>query len=804
MSLYDDAAAPDALTIPDYEQAKGGDTMAGSSQSPAKGSAAETPLKNPKVLAAIAVVLVGGYYLYTTSGEQPTSSGSLAPSPPSYYTPPPPPAPSYNTCPPPPPPCPYCPPAPPPLFCPPPPPPVCPPGGGASAGPVMPTQRDPDGTVRFPAANGQLSVREHAMVSLPLDYSVSFDITPGPTVVTGWGSIVHFSATGKDCCDYGDRVPAVWFHPGNRQLYVIDGHGGLGGGDDECHVEDELQPGTQYNVRIDVHEKHVEVFLNDIMKCTEPRQDRRVFPTAQVFASDPFYDPANAALANLVLRPLDPVAGCTDAGSCNYDISATSSAPATNPFGGGYQGGGTMCTGQSPGQDCNHNTIQGMPYVGNGAPTLTGEITLINGPQRLVANAPLVHEARFAAHRTGQQTNDNQPVQHQIIPGSVHAIVPIPMDYVIAFDITPDTQTVEGWANILHVTATMTDCCEYGDRIPGIWFHPGSHQLHIRDGMDSSGNSGCDPLQEVPPNMQTHIEVSIGQNGVNVYVNQAGQQPRLECSRVASARRPWTHAHVFVTDPWYPPALATISNLKIRPGDTQRSGCMIDAACNRDFSASIPDPSRCEFEQTGRDCGGLHPVTYNPAPSPCRPDATGGGCGYSVQVGLSASSGLPVQITAFNPGERSANGITQSGRPQGVHTVLNVPLDYRISFEITPQAQVQAEWASIFHITATGQDCCNYGDRIPGVWFYPGGANRQCLPGNCPGHRLLVVHGHADSGNDDCSPEDELPANQPTRVQIEIRQKHVEVFFNGISKCTEPRGKSQTWNSAHMYISDFW
>eukprot|EP01044_Picomonas_judraskeda_P041605 COSAG03_NODE_21021_length_310_cov_0.739336_1_plen_40_part_01 len=40
MSMYDDAAAPDALTIPDYEQAKGGDTMAGSSQSPAKGSAA--------------------------------------------------------------------------------------------------------------------------------------------------------------------------------------------------------------------------------------------------------------------------------------------------------------------------------------------------------------------------------------------------------------------------------------------------------------------------------------------------------------------------------------------------------------------------------------------------------------------------------------------------------------------------------------------------------------------------------------------------------------------------------------------
>jgi hypothetical protein len=25
---------------------------------------------------------------------------------------------------------------------------------------------------------------------------------------------------------------------------------------------------------------------------------------------------------------------------------------------------------------------------------------------------------------------------------------------------------VEGWSNIIHVTATMGDCCEYGDRIP--------------------------------------------------------------------------------------------------------------------------------------------------------------------------------------------------------------------------------------------------------------------------------------------------------------------------------------------------
>eukprot|EP01046_Picozoa_sp_COSAG06_P028750 COSAG06_NODE_2613_length_6581_cov_8.338476_6_plen_132_part_00 len=97
----------------------------------------------------------------------------------------------------------------------------------------------------------------------------------------------------------------------------------------------------------------------------------------------------------------------------------------------------------------------------------------------------------------------------------------------------------------------------------------------------------------------------------------------------------------------------------------------------------------------------------------------------------------PLRITRADYSCRMWRGVAQ-----------NIPLDYRISFEITPQNRVQEGWSNIFHITATGQNCCNYGDRIPGVWFYPGGASLQCTQGNCPGHRMHVVHGSADR----CSP----------------------------------------------------
>ena len=37
-------------------------------------------------------------------------------------------------------------------------------------------------------------------------------------------------------------MPGVWFYPGTRRLHVIDGHGAVGSGNDECVIMDELLP----------------------------------------------------------------------------------------------------------------------------------------------------------------------------------------------------------------------------------------------------------------------------------------------------------------------------------------------------------------------------------------------------------------------------------------------------------------------------------------------------------------------------------------------------------------------------------
>ena len=92
----------------------------------------------------------------------------------------------------------------------------------------------------------------------------------------------------------------------------------------------------------------------------------------------------------------------------------------------------------------------------------------------------------------------------------------LPLDYDLGFTITP-TATVGEWANILHLSATGNNCCEYGDRVPGIWFHANSYRLHIRDGATDNGNEGCDPTTELQAGVTTSVRLEIRANLITVF-----------------------------------------------------------------------------------------------------------------------------------------------------------------------------------------------------------------------------------------------------------------------------------------------
>ena len=140
-------------------------------------------------------------------------------------------------------------------------------------------------------------------------------------------------------------------------------------------------------------------------------------------------------------------------------------------------------------------------------------------------------------------------------------------DYELQFTIRPGAKK-GGYTNILHSTMSNRNCCGAGDRIPGIWFYPGSHRLHIRSAIQAHnrGNIGVDPNIELPEGVETRVIINVHGPYMNVrYVNQSGKEfynhtdnrQRLGSPAVGKSGT----TLIYISDPWHPAANATIKNV---------------------------------------------------------------------------------------------------------------------------------------------------------------------------------------------------------------------------------------------------
>ena len=130
------------------------------------------------------------------------------------------------------------------------------------------------------------------------DYKLEFDITP--RAAGGWGSIFHFTADGENCCNTGQRSPAIWFIPGTLNLLVCVGDTtdanwgffGLVG----------CQANKKSRITLECRGKSVKVTIDaNVYTATQPTT-RYTGPTT-VFASDPWHEVPNATLQNVCFNP---------------------------------------------------------------------------------------------------------------------------------------------------------------------------------------------------------------------------------------------------------------------------------------------------------------------------------------------------------------------------------------------------------------------------------------------------------------------------------------------------------------------
>jgi hypothetical protein len=130
------------------------------------------------------------------------------------------------------------------------------------------------------------------------NFEVSFVVTPHGTV-SGWSNIIHFTQTGKNCCDEGDRMPAVWFYSSTTKLHIRSGR--QGGGNDGCDPTDQLPIGQATKVDIRVQGGKMQVFYSGNKVCETSSYSSPTAPsgTMVAWAADPWHTASDATLAHL-------------------------------------------------------------------------------------------------------------------------------------------------------------------------------------------------------------------------------------------------------------------------------------------------------------------------------------------------------------------------------------------------------------------------------------------------------------------------------------------------------------------------
>ena len=84
--------------------------------------------------------------------------------------------------------------------------------------------------------------------------------------------------------------------------------------------------------------------------------------------------------------------------------------------------------------------------------------------------------------------------------------------------------------------------------------------MHVRVGTNINHNDGLDSVASLSLNRTTYVRVEAVGSNVALYLNN-----KLDSSIILSGVRVSGQATLYVPDPWYSPALASIASIQMKP-----------------------------------------------------------------------------------------------------------------------------------------------------------------------------------------------------------------------------------------------
>ena len=137
------------------------------------------------------------------------------------------------------------------------------------------------------------------VVAPPTNYSLKLTIEPKGIISGSYGSIIQIS-TGGNCCQYGKRVPGIWFRPGSTKVTV-----GIGDNSKTNHytLPNALAINERHDIEIRVSGSICTVYLNGVVAVRKTIRARSQLDKVNVYIGSPYTTAANAIISDISLTP---------------------------------------------------------------------------------------------------------------------------------------------------------------------------------------------------------------------------------------------------------------------------------------------------------------------------------------------------------------------------------------------------------------------------------------------------------------------------------------------------------------------
>ena len=128
-----------------------------------------------------------------------------------------------------------------------------------------------------------------------------------------------------------------------------------------------------------------------------------------------------------------------------------------------------------------------------------------------------------------------------------------------------------------------------------------------------------------------------------------------------------------------------------------------------------------------------------------------------------------------------------------IEDIQNWDETYSVKFEILVKKLPTSEWMNVFHFTATNDNCCRTGDRIPAVWIHKDGYFHICTSLNGDHNKCESVGFELEK------------TYQVIIKQVRVGTKYwYEIIVDGVSNFKAENKNPLKFSTVSLYGSDSW